>query len=75
MEAVKPIFQDAHIFDGETGLEDIFADMFEVRCGKCNQLFGLSTGEMTDTSYFENNYHFCNKCGTPVSWDKDVKSE
>ncbi len=68
MEKCKPEISDAHVLDVE-GLEDIFDDMYEVHCGKCGQTFGLSTGDRRDTSYFKENFLFCNKCGTPVDWN------
>lgn len=70
MKKAKPIVEKARIFDGITGLEDTFSDMFEVKCGLCKETFGLSTGSPKDTSYFETHYLFCNKCGTPVDWSE-----
>lgn len=57
--------------------EPVFADdnicidwtMLGVRCGKCNALFGLTTGSKNDLSFFRENYNFCYKCGTPVEWE------
>ena len=72
MEKYKPVISKAHIFDNDTGLEDLFCDMQEARCGNCGQLFGLTTGSVRDDDFFKENYCFCNKCGKPIDWNEGV---
>ena len=67
----KPVISRAMIFDEDMRVSALFDDMEEVRCGNCNQLFGLTTGSARDDSYFKDNYLYCNKCGSPVDWNEE----
>lgn len=62
---MKPIVQKEKIIstDDESDWE-----MLSIRCGKCGELFGLTTGDESDLKYFHEHYNFCNKCGTSVHW-------
>lgn len=62
---MKPVIQKEKIIsaDGEPDWE-----MLLICCGKCGELFGLTTGDESDLKYFREHYNFCNKCGTSVHW-------
>lgn len=65
---MKPIIQEESIISDIDGVDDVDWKMLAIRCGKCGELFGLTTGDNSDLKYFREHYNFCNKCGTSVHW-------